>query len=217
MINYCYYLLLIYKRQELRLTGFAGLKRGRNFLRKALVVLQFSAAIVLIGGAIGFYRQLQFMSNRDLGVDIKQTLVLQQTINLDSSKATAVESFLNDLHNIPGVQAVTASTDVPGSEVGSSTDFRVITSNEGKRCRIFGIDEKFIPNYNLTLVAGRNFDKDKAASNDTTQIVSVILNETASKVLGFASANAAMNKMIHGAGYNCKVVGVLRDYHQESL
>jgi putative ABC transport system permease protein len=93
----------------------------------------------------------------------------------------------------------------------------VITSNEGKRCRIFGIDEKFIPNYNLTLVAGRNFDKDKAASNDTTQIVSVILNETASKVLGFASANDAMNKMIHGAGYNCKVVGVLRDYHQESL
>jgi putative ABC transport system permease protein len=156
------------------------------------------------------------MSTRDLGVDIKQTLVLQQTINLDSSKVNTVESFLNDLQNIPGVQAITASTDVPGSEVGSSSDFRVITSNEGKRCRTFGIDEKFIPNYDLALAAGRNFDKDKPASNDTTQIISVILNETASKVLGF-TANDAINKMIRGAGFNCKVIGVLRDYHQESL
>ena len=197
--------------------GFAGLKRSRNFFRKSLVVLQFTAAIVLIGGAIGFYRQLQFMSNRDLGVDIKQTLVLEQTVNPDSSKINTVESFMNDLQNIAGVQTVTASTDVPGNEVGGSSDFRVITSNEGKRCRVFGIDKKFIPDYNLSLDAGRNFDKDKPASNDTSQIVSVILNETAAKVLGFASANDAINKLIHGAGYNCKIIGVLKDYHQESL
>jgi putative ABC transport system permease protein len=197
--------------------GFGGLKRSRNFLRKSLVVLQFSAAIVLIGGAIGFYRQLIFMSNRDLGVDIKQTLVLNQTVNLDSSKITTVESFMNDLQNIPGVQAVTASTSVPGGEVGGSSDFRLLTSNEGKRCRVFGIDEKFIPNYGLTIAAGRNFDKDKPASNDTTQIISVILNETASKVLGFTSPNDAINKMIQGAGFNCRVIGILRDYHQESL
>jgi putative ABC transport system permease protein len=197
--------------------GFAGLKRSRDFFRKSLVVLQFTAAIVLIGGAIGFYRQLKFMSNRDLGVDIKQTLVLEQTVSLDSSKINTVESFMGDLQNIAGVQTVTASTDVPGNEVGGSSDFRVITSNEGKRCRVFGIDKKFIPDYNLSLDAGRNFDQDKPASNDTSQIISVILNKTAAKVLGFASGNDAINKLIHGAGYNCKIIGVLRDYHQESL
>jgi putative ABC transport system permease protein len=199
------------------LAGFAGIKRSRNFFRKSLVVVQFSAAIMLIGGAIGFYRQLQFMSTRDLGVDIKQTLVLQQTMNVDSSKINTVESFINDLQSIPGVQKVTASTDVPGSEVGSSTDFRLITSNEGKRCRIFGIDEKFIPDYGLSLAAGRNFDKDKPATGDTTKIISLIINETAAKVFGFANANEAINKMMYGAGYKCKIVGVLHDYHQQSL
>jgi len=197
--------------------GFAGLKRSRNLFRKSLVVLQFTAAIILIGGAIGFYRQLKFMSNRDLGVDIKQTLVLEQTINSDSSKINTVQSFMNDLQNIPGVQTVTGSTDVPGNEVGGSSDFRALTSNEGKRCRVFGIDKKFIPGYNLSIGAGRNFDQDKPASNDTSQIISVILNETAAKVLGFASAKDAINKQIHGAGYNCKIIGVLKDYHQESL
>jgi putative ABC transport system permease protein len=199
-------------------SGFAGLRRSRNFFRKSLVVLQFTAAIVLIGGAIGFYRQMQFMSNRDLGVDIKQTLVLEQTINLDSSKVNAVESFFNDMQNIPGVLAVTASTSVPGGEVGGSSGFRLISSNEDKRCRTFGIDEKFIPNYGLSLAAGRNFDKDKPASEDTTQILSVIINETAAKIFGFATANDAINKMIiTGGSIKCKVIGVLRDYHQQSL
>ena len=71
----------------------------------------------------------------------------------------------------------------------------MISSNEDKRCRDFGIDEKFIPNYNLSLAAGRNFDKDKPAYEDTTQMVSVIINETAAKILGFASANDAINKV----------------------
>jgi putative ABC transport system permease protein len=199
------------------LTGFMGIKRSRNFLRKSLVVLQFTAAIILIGGAIGFYRQLRFMSNRDLGVNIKQTLVLEQTINLDSSKLNTAESFLNDLQNIPGVQTVTASTDVPGGEVGSSSSFRLISSSEDKRCRTLGIDEKFIPNYGLSLEAGRNFDKDKPASNDTTQPLSVIVNETASKLFDFTKPEDAINHLIHGAGFTCKIVGVLGDYHQQSL
>lgn len=199
------------------IAGFAGLKSSRNFLRKSLVILQFTAAIILIGGAIGFYRQLQYMSSRDLGVNVKQTLVLQQTANQDSSKITTIESFLNDMQSIPGVQTVATSTDVPGSEVGSSSSFRSISSNDEKRCRTFGIDEKFVPDYGLSMVAGRNFDKDKPASNDTTQPLSVILNETGAKVLGFASANDAVNKIINGAGFNCKVIGVVKDYHQESL
>lgn len=197
--------------------GFTGLKRSRNFFRKSLVVLQFTAAIILIGGAIGFYRQLQYMSSRDLGVNIRQTLVLQQTANIDSSKIPVMESFLNDLKNIAGVKTVATSTDVPGSEVGSSSSFRPISSNDEKRCRTFGIDEKFIPDYGLSLIAGRNFDKDKPASNDTTRVLSVILNETGAKVLGFASPADAVSKIINGAGYNCKVIGVVKDYHQESL
>ncbi|HYK44779.1 MAG TPA: ABC transporter permease [Parafilimonas sp.] len=199
------------------IAGFGTARQSRNFFRKSLVVVQFTAAIILIGGAIGFYRQLQFMSTRDLGVNIKQTLVLQQTANVDSGKIPSVQSFLNDLQSIPGVQAISSSTDVPGSEVGSSTDFRVMSSNEGKRCRIFGIDEKFIPNYGLSLAAGRNFDKDKPASSDTNQVLSLIVNETAAKIFGFNSAQDAIGKMLHGAGYDCTIVGVLHDYHQQSL
>lgn len=197
--------------------GFAGVKRGRNILRKSLVVLQFSAAIMLIAGAIGFYRQLNFMNSRDLGVNIKQTMVLQQPVNLDSSKSTVVESFLHDMQQVPGVETVTASTDVPGSEVGSSTDFHILSSTKGKRCRTFGIDEHFIPNYDLSLAAGRNFNGDKPFSEDTTQINNVIINETAAKAFGFSPASKAIDQMIFAGSYTCRVTGVIHDYHQQSL
>ncbi len=197
--------------------GFAGIKSSKNFFRKSLVVLQFAAAIILIGGAIGFYFQLRYMSTRSLGININQTLVLQQTLGLDSSKIDAVESVINDLQKIPGVETVTVSTDVPGNEVGSSSSFRQISSNDDKRCRLFGIDENFIPHFGLTVVAGRNFDKDKPATPDTSQIIMIIVNETASRILGFNQPADAINKLVVGAGYHCKIVGVMNDYHQQSL
>jgi len=197
--------------------GFASIKSSKNFFRKSLVVLQFVAAIILIGGAIGFYFQLRYMSTRSLGININQTLVLQQTVGLDSSKMLAVEGVINDLQKIPGVENVTVSTDVPGNEVGSSSSFRQITSNEDKRCRTFGIDENFIPHFGLTVLAGRNFDKDKPAGADTSQPVSIIVNETASRILGFNKPADAISKIVVGAGFRCKIVGVMNDYHQQSL
>lgn len=200
------------------IAGFGGIRRNRNFLRRSLVVLQFTAAIILIGGALGFYRQLRFMSNRDLGVNIKQTLVLEQLMNQDSSKRNTVASFLDELRGIPGVQAVTASTDVPGGEVGNSTSFRLISSDKDKRCRTLGIDEQFIPNYDLSLAAGRNFDKDKPSSSDTSVQQSVIVNETAAKLFGFTKPADAVGQLIYGGGgFTCRIVGVLHDYHQQSL
>lgn len=56
--------------------GSSGLSSGKNSECKSLVVIQFTAAIVLIAGALGFYRQLQFMKERELGININQTLVL---------------------------------------------------------------------------------------------------------------------------------------------
>jgi putative ABC transport system permease protein len=197
--------------------GFAGIKSSRNFFRKSLVVLQFAAAIILIGGAIGFYFQLHFMSTRSLGINIDQTLVLQQTLGLDSSKVDAVETVINELQKIPGVEYVTTSTDVPGNEVGSSSGFTLLNSNDDKRCRTFGIDENFIPHFGLTVLAGRNFDKDKPAGADTSQAVSIIVNETAARTFGFNKPADAINKIVIGAGYHYKIIGVMNDYHQQSL
>lgn len=196
--------------------GASGLKGGKSFLRKSLVVLQFMAAIVLIAGAIGFYRQLHYMQTRDLGVNINQTLVVQQTANTDSSDIPSFNAFIHDMESNPAVKSVTASTSVPGAEVGGSSDYTLKNSLSGKRCRNLGVDNKFIPAYGLTVIAGRNFSTDKPAV-DTNVMVNIILNETAAKVFGIAKAEDAVGQYIDGSGFHCKVIGVVKDFHQESL
>lgn len=202
--------------QALRSSAAGSSGYNKNFLRKFLVIVQFTAAIVLIAGAIGYYTQLRFMSTRELGVDIDQTVVLEQTINQDSSSLQSIQSFINDLEAHPAIETVTASTSVPGGEVGGSSGFTVRNSLAEKRCRVFGVDNKYIDAYGLSLIAGRAFTTDLPAT-DTGRLLNIILNETAVKVFGFASPQAAIGEMIDGAGFHCRVIGVVKDYHQESL
>jgi len=196
--------------------GASVTKGGKTILRKSLVVLQFVAAIVLITGAIGFYRQLSYMQNRDLGVNIQQTLVLQQSGQLDSSDIPAFAAFVNDLEANPGIKSVTASTSVPGAEVGGSSGFTLKNSTAEKRCRVFGIDNKFIPAYGLTITAGRNISTDHPAV-DTSIVLSILVNETAARIFGFGNPTDIVGREMDGSGFHCKVIGVVKDYHQESL
>jgi putative ABC transport system permease protein len=196
--------------------GASGLRGGKNLLRKSLVVLQFIAAIVLITGAIGFYKQLKYMQTRDLGVNIDQTLVVNQTANTDSSSIPAFNAFMNDMKANPAIQSVTASTSVPGAEVGGSSDYTLRNSLAGKRCRNLGVDKEFIPAYGLKVIAGRNFSNDRPAV-DTNVMVNILVNETAAKVFGFNDPVGILGQYIDGAGFHCQVIGVVKDYHQESL
>lgn len=196
--------------------GSSGLSSRKNLLRKSLVVIQFTAAIVLIAGAMGFYRQLQFMQKKDLGIDISQTIVLTQNNILDIAAIPSYNAFINEIEANPAIKSVTASTSVPGGEVGGSSGFYLKGSPLDKRCRIFGIDKKFIPAYDLKLIAGRKFEEDKPAV-DTNVVLNVIVNETAAKVFGFSDAAGILGRELKGTGFNCKVIGVVKDYHQESL
>lgn len=189
---------------------------NRHLLRKSLVVLQFTAAIILITGAIGFYRQLIFMSKRDLGVNIDQTLLLFQNIRIDSSRISSINSFTDELKRNKAVASVTSSTCVPGQEVNGSSSFTLGKSTAEKRCRVFGIDNEFIPNYKLEVIAGRNFTTDLAIS-DTTKSANIIVNETAAKVFGFNNPADIVNRDLYSDDVKLKIIGVIKDYHQESL
>jgi putative ABC transport system permease protein len=185
---------------------------SKNMLRKSLVVIQFFAAIMLIAGAIAYYRQLRYMSTADLGINISQTLVLHQPVSLDSSKANRVISFVSDLEGHPGIQSVSLSSSIPGSEVGGSSYITTLHSKEQKLCRGYDIDNKFIRDYHLDILAGRGFTTDKRGPE-----TNVILNQAAVRVLGFTSDDAAIGEKIKDGQSLYNIIGVLKDFHQKSL
>jgi putative ABC transport system permease protein len=185
-------------------------------LRKGMVGFQFAASLLLIAGTVAVYRQIVFMNTQQLGININQTLVLKAPVNTPNY-VQKLYSFKQVLLNIPGVSGVTASGAVPGKEVGEFLADRRYGApkNEERAYEMLMVDHDFIKNYGLQIVAGRPFDKDRPA--DST---GVVLNETAVKQLGFASDEAAIGQ---GVWLETKdtmpdlVIGVVKDYHQQSL
>ena len=184
-------------------------------LRRVLVALQFVATIALVAGTFVVYRQLQFMRQQDLGVNIEQTLVLQDMFSRDSTYREAIRGFKQELTQHPGITTVSSSGDIFGKEVGNSTGVRWVRSESEsmRRVRTFGIDQQFISQFDLNIIAGRGFREGQRPEDENE----IILNETALKILGLPGPEAAIGEEIESSYFRGRVVGVLEDYHQEAL
>ena len=198
------------------LKGRFTFSKSGVILRKGMVAFQFTASLLLIAGTIAIYRQLNYMSSAGTGINLKQTLVMQAPVTT-SAYNTKTRSFLNTLKNLPGVTDVTASGAVPGKEVGEfSADRRYgAPKSEERAYETLRVDFNFIKAYDLIVIAGRPFDAGR--TSDSTGIV---LNEAAVKQFGFSSPQDAIGKKIWMETLDKapnEVIGVIKNYHQQSL
>jgi putative ABC transport system permease protein len=191
-------------------------------LRKGLVVMQFMASIILIAGTIVVYRQLDFMTNRDLGLNIDQVLVLQRPgiANTDGQKLNAaIDAFRNELKKNPSIESVSASMTVPGKQREYKGVIKRFGSNtkDSALLRINTMDDEFIDVFKMKILAGREFSRDYISDEDSA----VILTESASRLLGFKTPGDAIGKILQVPIFDDDakpvIVGVVNDYHQLSI
>ena len=194
----------------------AGRLSSKIDLRRGLVIFQFAVSIILIISTLVVYSQLSFMRNRNLGVNINQTLILNAPIG-NKSSYSSIMSFKNALLEIPGVQNVSASASVPGEGYSNaSSGVRKYGSNpeDGTQGFFIDVDENYFNLYKVPLIAGRYFTSESRFNKE------IILNEEAVKVYGFKNPEDAVNnKLIFDGfdGQSVEIIGVTKDYNQESL
>lgn len=192
------------------------LKRSPSGLifRRSLVVFQFTASVGLIISTIAVYMQIKHMQHQKLGIAIDQVLVVNAPQVSDSTFSQRVEFFKNELLQLPQVSYVTASTAIPGEEVGRIQNFRMSNKTEEMKSayRVVGIDDNFLPAYQSSFVAGRNF-------SHGLKKPAVIINEAALEALKFKDAQDAIGQAVLWEERNSvfEIVGVIRNYHQQSL
>ena len=187
---------------------------GGLVLRKGLIVLQFSISVILIVGTIIVYQQVDYMRSQKLGVNIDQTLVLDGAQSLkDSTYQNTLQPFKTEALKIPGVKGLSASTNVMGQEIYWTNTYHSLDQNSFGASTLYrlGVDYDFIPQFQLTMAAGRNFSKDFPGDKKAA-----ILNEKAAELMGFKDAQDAIGKKITG-GDTVTVVGVVKDFHYMGL
>ena len=188
--------------------GRAGLK-----FRSILVVTQFAISISLIVSMGIVYDQLEFMRKKNLGFDKEMIVYLPANSRIREQFAVLRDQLLSQ----PGITDVTISSRVPSgrlldsqggtAEVGG--DMRQITS----RIADIHVDHNFMKTYRVPFAAGRDFDINLAS--DSTE--AFILNEVSIAAIGWSSAEESIGKRFQYGGRTGKIIGVVRDFHFESL
>lgn len=199
--------------------SFANSKEGL-FLRKFLVVFQFMVAILLLAGTLTVYRQINFLRDRDLGVNIDQVLITSMPNLRDESFWPDYDRFKNRLLQSADFTYITSTNDIPGNFLNRVELIKrpEQPESEAKINKLFWIDFDFVELFDLELVAGRNFTEERPADHRE----GVFFNESAIRQLGFSSPEEAIDKhidWIHPGGLvePYRIIGVLNDFDQEAL
>jgi putative ABC transport system permease protein len=187
-----------------------------SFFRRALIVGQFVAAMMVMSATLIVFQQLKFLKNQDIGLNPSELLVIRgPKTGTDSLRSEKGLAFKNSLLALPEVEKVALSNAVPTALYDVSTSVGVTRYGATDRNRynytLYGVDEDFIPTNDMKLVAGKNFEKGSTNENK------LIINETAARLLGFKSSAAAIGGLIDLWGDKRTVIGVMRDFHQHSL
>ncbi|MBT1697877.1 ABC transporter permease [Fulvivirgaceae bacterium PWU4] len=209
------FVLSSYQPAKVLKGAMKGSREGM-FLRKALVVGQFAASVLLITGTIIVYRQLQFMQNRDLGIDIDQTLVINAPgfLAIDSLYGNYLQGYRNSLENHPDIKNFTATTEVPGNLVFWTNGAKRVGDDDSQRNMMYliGIDHEFFATFGNEFLAGRGYSKEFTGDNK-----SVIVNRKAVEIFNLKSPEQAVGQQIQIGRDTLNVVGVVENYHQEGL
>ena len=191
------------------LKGSSRTLGGGSFFRKALVVFQFSVAVILMVGSLVIYSQIHFMRNKDLGYE-KENMV---TLNLNSTVQQNYEAFRNELLGNANILNVTRVASLPTYGYWFSNSRWNWEGKDPDKDILFRanfVDYGYLEALNAPIIMGRNFSEDYGAD-----AAGIIINETSQKAMGFE--NPIGKRVTLGEDNVFNIIGVVKDFHYVSL
>jgi len=189
---------------------FTATRKGA-ILRKGLVVVQFSVSILLIIGTLVIYNQTRFMQNYDLGFTKDRLLIL------DTQSASGREVLEQKLTGYPNILSVSRASSVPGGGGDNNSALSTMSNSEGNDQTLtvdrYVIDDRYLDQLDIKLLAGRNFDRNLAQDS----VSAMIVNERITQMLGFVNPEDALGASFSQWGQKGTIVGVTQNFHANSL
>jgi putative ABC transport system permease protein len=186
----------------------SGRNSGSAFLRKSLIVFQFTFAQILIIATLIVGWQVNFLLTKNLGFK-KDAIVYFNTPWYEKQEKTLV--LKNELEKIAGISSISLSDAPPAYNGWSSSTITYKGKEEIKAnaYRKFG-DVNYLETYGIEIIAGRNL-----LPSDTAK--EFLINETLMKKLGFSTPLDAIGQEIEYSKLILPIVGVVKDFHIQSL
>ena len=187
----------------------ANPKNASLTLRQILIAFQFVITTIMIVAILVGTKQMTFLYSKDLGFKHENIVVTDIPEPRNEVKKARFQSLLLDN---PNIERVSLGLSAPAAAQSSwSGDFESPLFSSELGTRILFVDPSYLSFYNMELIAGRNF-----LPSDTGQFVGVI-NREVTLAMGFTDPEEALGQSIEGWPGKFKVIGVIENYHDESL
>ncbi|MGC9342224.1 MAG: ABC transporter permease [Bacteroidales bacterium] len=187
----------------------SGDARTGEWMRRILVVFQFSISVVLIIATIVVFMQITYLQNKSLGFSKDNVLIVKNPGVLENK----VISFKQDLASISGVLEVSGTNMIPGKSF-SNIGFGAEGVDNSFTLNIGVCDVNYLKSLGVEMKAGRFFSESYPSDSS-----GIVINEKAANLLGWKE-DAIGKKMNNWAGDNqgiFHVIGIFKDFHYESL
>ncbi|WP_417363627.1 ABC transporter permease [Galbibacter sp.] len=183
-----------------------------DFVRKGLVVFQFTTSIILIVSVIIIYQQMDFIKNKKLGYN-PNGIVAVSVKSAESQQQ--IENVMRDLQRLPVVKNVSAVQSIPGKNESGRSVRKLSTDVTGmpiQSCRTSGM---IVETLQLNLLAGNPLPKNIKKGDS---IVYTLINEKIVKYLGYKSSEDAIGKYVNTElGNRAVITGVVENFNYNSL
>lgn len=182
---------------------------SRMGLRKVLLVSQFTLSLFFILTVIVMYNQLKLFVSKEHGFNMQHNILVRLN-------ATKPETLKNELYKYNNIMAVSAASHVPAAGTSHGNSFK--KSLDDKDWTDFGtftVDEDYLNNMDLKLMAGRFFSAEAGEQNKNH----IVINETAVKKMFYETPLDAIGEelIIHSDSSKRTIIGVVSDYNHRDL
>ena len=193
---------------------------GGLTLRKGLIIGQFLATIILLIGTIVVTKQINFLQEQPIGVNLEQVVAFNGKAMIakpDSLLVKEVKTLENELKKFPFVKNVVLAQTYPGGEYDNLSSSVGITYPDGMRDdkRIwynYGVGPEYFDVMSMEFVAGGPFIETSEGYSNR-----IVMNEKFVKHMGIANMEEAIDKTVKFFGQDWVISGVIKDYHHFGL
>jgi len=186
------------------LKGITGRKSA--FIRRALVIFQFTLAIILISGTLIVFSQLKYIQSRDIGFDEENLVYLRYKDVIAENFDSVKEAWLKD----PGILGVSKSSDIPTNTIHlwSGFEWEESSDESNSMMNFYTVDTDFINTVGFEIIDGRTFQQ---TENDKSNY---IINESAAAFLGWEDP---VGKWFSFNGVKGYIIGLVKDFNYKSI
>ena len=187
------------------MNGIINKNPGNAKFRRVMVVFQFSLSILLIICTLIVEAQLKYMHNKEIGLNTENIGCFGFRFGVER------ETLKKDLSNNPDIVSVTIANGSPCNFMYNVSKFDWEGKKEGDVVLfyLFGVDVDYAKTFQLELKEGRFFSTEFSTDN-----TAVVINEKAANIMGFKDP---IGKTISRNGLKLRIIGVLKDFHFQSL